>query len=416
MRVIVVGDSPVVSTGFSRCTESACNALLAAKHEPIVLGINHHADPHDFPYAIYPCIQPLDQGRDAFGTSRLPVMIDRLRPDVVLILQDPWNCKPYFDVLDRYFADEPSVVPPIVGWLAVDAKNMLAKPLNRLAHVIVWTQFGVNELRAGGYEGPISIVPLGVDHDVFYPRDKAAARKAIGIEGDEFIIGVVGRNQPRKRIDLCLEAFHQLINTYDMPNARLLLHVAPTGDVGCNIRALIHYYGLKGKVLLSEPSIGKGADTAELPNLYSSMDCLLSMSQAEGWNLPALEAMACGVPCVLPSFAAHGEYGWTGAAALQVPCTSTALTAPLNTLAYTIGGVIDRDQTVQALRTLYLSPAARDRYRQRGLQHAQQFSWQATGQAVVRELERVVEARRQQSETGDCISSSVDIQSATVAS
>lgn len=394
MRAIVVGDSPNVSTGFGRCTSAICDALLAAQHEPIVLGINEPGDPTDRPYKVFPCRQPFDSGFDAFGVSRLCVFVDRFKPDVVVIEQDGWNVGAYFNELDRYFKDSGVELPPVVGFIAVDSRNQLAKPLNRLTHVMVWTQFGADELAAGGYEGSTSIVPLGVDHEVFYPRDKAEARKAIGVDQDSFIIGCVGRNQPRKRLDLVCEAFHQLITTYDMPDIRLLMHVAPTGDVGCNIRALIHYYGLKGRVLLSEPSIGKGADTAELPNLYSAFDVYLSTSQAEGFGLPALEAMSCGVPCVLPSFAAFGETGWVGTAALQVECTSTALTAPLNTLAYTIGGIPDRDQTVQALRTLYLSDTLRDKYRRRGLEHAQRFSWHQTGQQVVRELERVVEERR----------------------
>jgi len=198
MRIIFLGDSPTVSTGFSRCTVAACNALHAAGHEVIVLGINHKGDPADFPYKIYPCRQPLDGGHDDYGASRLCVFVDRFRPDVVCILQDPWNIKPHFDALDKFFKDDPETVPPIVGWLAVDSRNQLAKPLNRLAGVAVWTPFAGKELEKGGYGGSWWTVPLGVD-SYFSPRDRDESRDKVGIPRDRFVVGVVGRLQTRKQ-------------------------------------------------------------------------------------------------------------------------------------------------------------------------------------------------------------------------
>jgi D-inositol-3-phosphate glycosyltransferase len=399
MKVLIVGDSPTVSTGFARCTLAACEGLLAAGHRPIVLGINEFGGPNSFPFDIHPCIHPLDQGRDAFGCSRLPLLIDRERPDVVLILQDGWNIAAYFSVLDSYFKDAPELVPPICGWIAVDSKNQLAKPLNRLAHVMVWTQFGADELKAGGYEGSTAIVPLGVDHSVFYPRDKAESRKQIGIDEGLFVVGGVGRNQHRKNWPLALRALAEWTEGEPASNddRRLLLHVAPTGDVGCNLRALIRFYGLQGRVLISEPHIGKGVDNSALPALYSAMDCYLSVSYAEGWNLCATEAMACGIPCVLPRFAATGETGWTGNAALTARCYSHQLTAPMNTLAYTVGMVPDLYEVIDAIDALWRDyPKDASIYRGRSLACAAQFSWQRTGAMVVSELEAVVARHNQQ--------------------
>lgn len=400
VKIIFLGDSPTVSTGFSRCTVAACDTLHAAGHEVIVLGINEKGDPRDeFPYKIYPCKQPLDGGSDEYGAGRLCVFIDRFRPDVVCILQDPFNIKPHFDALDKFFKDDPETVPPIVGWLAVDSCNQLAKPLNRLAHVAVWTFFAGRELVKGGYEGGWSIVPLGVDSN-FYPRDKAASRELVGLPQDAFVVGVVGRLQTRKRIDITLEAFHCWVTRCDVPNAVLFLHAAPTGDVGCNIRALVHYYGLRGKVFLSEPHPGKGVDNDMMAAAYSAMDCYTTQSQAEGWGLPALEAMACGVACVLPDFAAFGKHGWVGNAAIRVPCPTTSLTAPMNSRPYTIGRVPDKNAVVDALQALYSSPSLRADLRQRGLLLASTLTWKKTGTMMVELLERVVAEDRERRKQG----------------
>lgn len=391
MRVLFLGDSPTVSTGFARCSIALCDELYSRGHEVSVIGINEFGGPHKFPYDIYPARNPFDRCLDGFGVAQLCVLIDRLRPDIAVILQDPWGIKPHFDELDRYFKEAPQLVPPIVGWLAVDSQNQLSKPLNRLAHVIAWTQFGANELIAGGYEGPISVIPLGVDHDQFKPGDKQAARRELKLKEDAFVVGVVGRNQPRKRIDIALEAFHRWISEYGVSNVELALHVAPTGDVGCNIRALVHYYKLHGKVILSEPHIGRGIDNLE--TFYQACDVHLNTSQGEGWALGVVESMACGVPCVVPSFAALGPDGWVDGAAVQVPCSHRQLTAPLNSLAYTIGAVPSAADVAEALNRLYSNRPSYEWYRRAGLERAAQFSWQSTGRQVADVLEKVVQER-----------------------
>lgn len=386
MKVLWVGDA-VVSSGFARCTHAACDALHAAGHEVHVLGINHYGDPHGYPYTIYPCHQPLDGGRDGFGVTRLPRLVARTVPDVVVLLNDPWNVPAYLDSLaDRLVEDFP--MPKLVGWLAVDAKNQRGEPLNKLDHVAVWTPFAANELRNGGYRGALDIVPLGVDHELFAPGDRAAARAAVlpeGIPEDAFIVGAVGRNQPRKRLDLTIAYFAEWARRGQHENAYLYLHVGPTGDMGCDVRSLTAYYGVLGRVLISEPPIGSGIEDEQMASVYSALDVLISTTQGEGWGLTALEAMACGIPCILPRWSAFAD--WAAEGVITVPCTSTAPSAPLNGLAYTIGGIADREQFIRELENVYVNPAYRSEVALRGQRIAKRFSWSETGKQFVAMLE-----------------------------
>lgn len=393
MRVIWVGDA-VVSTGFSRCTHVVCDELHRAGHEVSVLGINHHGNPtRQYPYDIFPCRDSFDGGFDDWGVSRLPRFIERYDPDVVVILQDCWNMRAYIEAIKQYGLDADSI-PPIVGWIAVDAKNQVGHELNALAHVVTWTQFGIDELRKGGYEGTSDVVPLGVDTSVFYPRDREESRRSVcppEFASDAFIVGVVGRNQPRKRLDLSIAYFAEWVQRDKIDNAYLFLHVAPTGDRGCDIRSLAYYYGLKGRVIVLQPDIGIGLPVNHMAMVYSAFDVCLTTTQGEGWGLCTAEAMACGCPCIVPAWSALGE--WASHGAYQVPCTSTALNAPLNSLAYTIGGVPDKEATINALREMYSSWKCRDGYRNRGLALAArpEYQWQNVGIAFREVLERVVE-------------------------
>lgn len=414
MKVLICGDSPTVSTGFARCTRVACNSLLAAGHEVIVLGISEFGDPRlvtEYPYPIYPCVQPIDNGHDVLGVTRLPTLVDRLKPSLIILINDPWNIPAYMDQLkitkgicDKLGAE--FTIPPVIAWLAVDSVNHKGELLNSLAHVITWTNFAANELSRGGCTVPMSVVPLGVDRDVFYPRDQAASRRMVcsALPDNAFVVGVVGRNQPRKRLDLTLKYFANWIHSYGIDNAYLFLYVAPTGETGCDITQLVKYYNLTGKVMSHTSPIGKGHSDELLAHVYSAFDVYLSTSQAEGWGLPALEAMSCGVPCVLPDFASFGPEGWTGDTACAISCFTTSLTAPLNGNPYTIGGIPDERSTINALSLLYKDDKARHTLSLNGRLLASTLTWANTERKFRRAIETVIgdmEAKESMSSDSD---------------
>lgn len=386
MRILWCGDSPTVDTGFARCTRAACAELHRAGHEVIVLGINESGDPHEYPYSIYPAVSLRDRSRKFFGEDRLPALSARSKPDVIVILQDPWNIPRYVAAFEDLEVER----PPTIGWLAVDSKNHPnSSELDALHHVITWTQFAIDELRAGGYTGPSSIVPLGVDTALFRPLDRETSRKGLGVPEGAFIVGVVGRNQPRKRLDLTIACFAEWITRHKIEDAYLLLKVAPTGETGCDIRSVAAYYGpaLEGKIRVSEQRAGMGLPDDVMPAIYSAMDVYLTTTQGEGWGLPCMEAMACGVPAIVPDWSALGE--WTEDAAVKVPCTSTALTAPLNNFPYTIGGIADREATISALQSLYASEELRAEHSARGLALTArpEYQWANVGVAFREALE-----------------------------
>lgn len=405
MRVLFVGDSPTISTGFARCTVAACNALYSAGHEVIVLGMAYYGDPHTFPYPIYPCIAPLDNARSYGGETRLASMIARVSPDVIVILQDPWNIPPYFAALDevKTICDRdhiPFDIPPVVGWIAVDSRNQKGEQLARLAHLMVWTKFAGQELVKGGYDHDYDIVSLGVDIDLFYPRNRKQSRIDIGLEAagiplDAFIVGVVGRNQMRKRLELSLCYFAEWLRRDQIDNAYLYLHVAPTGERSADLRQLVKFYGLAGKVIVNTPNIGTGDDDSIMPLIYSSFDIYMTQSQGEGFGLPALEAMACGVPCVLPDHSSFGVDGWIDPSITsmhKVSCSTDVLTAPMSDNPYTLGCLSDKTATVNMLRLLYRNERIRRQYSEAGMQLAQTLTWKRTGRLFVGSLERFMES------------------------
>jgi glycosyltransferase involved in cell wall biosynthesis len=121
---------------------------------------------------------------------------------------------------------------------------------------------------------------------------------------------------------------------------------------------------------------------------------LISTTQGEGMGLPAMEAMACGVPCILPDWSAFGD--WARDAAVLVPCTSTRVDFPYVNV---IGGVVDEEEFIAELDRLYRDNTWRMQVAGNGQRRVseERFRWAVIGQqyaAVIENLLAEVEAKK----------------------
>jgi glycosyltransferase involved in cell wall biosynthesis len=98
--------------------------------------------------------------------------------------------------------------------------------------LITYTEFGKKEIEKMGYEKPIDVVGHGTNFNHFFPMDKAACRKELGVPDDVFIVFNGNRNQPRKRIDLTIKAFIDFAQ--DKDDARLWLNMG-SKDMGWEV-------------------------------------------------------------------------------------------------------------------------------------------------------------------------------------
>jgi len=159
-----------------------------------------------------------------------------------------------------------------------------------------WTALAFE--RFGFAPGRIHVVPHGIDPLVFRP-DEASRRKtreALGVR-DAFVYASVGAMTWNKGPDLLLAAFARVVESE--PHVRLLLKGS---DALYSSRELVSEVlgdlsaGAREAVVARLIYEGRTFSAQGMAGLLRAADCYVSPYRAEGFNIPVLEAMACGVP------------------------------------------------------------------------------------------------------------------------
>jgi len=164
--------------------------------------------------------------------------------------------------------------------------------------IIVDSIFIKNELTKFFYipEEKIRVIYLGVDSKIFRPFNKTESRKKLELPQEARLILHVGGGKGRKNIPFLMEVF-SLLSERIKPI--FLLRVGKKGKLEENILDKI---GLKDKVLYFEEVSEK-----KLPLFYNASDLFIFPSIHEGFGLPCIESMACGLPTMVSNQGALPE-------------------------------------------------------------------------------------------------------------
>lgn len=253
------------------------------------------------------------------------------------------------DLTPRHFAGHRLGVSDLVWALAWRA-------LGRARHIIAVSRFVARELRTQ-MELPnarIHVVPNGVSGCFrrLSDHERHAARSSLHGGGEALLLHV-GSAHPRKNLTGLLRAM-AILRRQGEPVMLVQAGASPGGALLREVRAL----GLSRAVRLLGP-----VSESKLVGLYNAADLFVFPSLYEGFALPVLEAMACGVPVIAGNVASLPEV--VGRAGLLVDPLQPEMLARA---------------IVQALG----DPALQHRLRHGGLERARTFNWERTARETVR--------------------------------
>lgn len=307
---------------------------------------------------------PIDQAmrhpaaRIAWEQTVLPVLARRGRWD---LLHSPVNVAPLIPAVpsvvtvhDLAFLVEPDTMP---AGRRRYLTALTAHSVRRAARVIAVSAATRRDLERWFNVSPerVTVTPLATGPR-FHPPDEAdllGFRRGNAI--DRPYILSVGTREPRKNGALLVRAFAAL--SREIPHD--LVMVGPAGWLG---EELDQTLGALGPAVRERVRLTGFVADDDLPLWYGAADAFAYPARYEGFGLPVLEAMACGVPVVTSNVSSLPEVA--GDAALLVdPDDAGAL--------------------ADALRQIVTDPVFADALRARGIARASAFSWAKTARLTV---------------------------------
>ncbi len=223
---------------------------------------------------------------------------------------------------------------------------LVPRLVQRVRHVITVSEFTRHRLieRFGIRPDRVTAVPNGVGEE-YYRRSAeeiVKMRRDLSIPDGEYVLSVCSL-EPRKNLLRLLEAWQLVQPRYP---ATLVVAGAKGAsgvfkDAGINnVAPRVHFTGY--------------VPEEQLPTLYSGASCFAYPSLYEGFGLPVLEALACGVPVVTSNTTSLPEV--SGPAAQLVDPERI-------------------DQIADVILEVLQNPDQARRLGETGQSHARQFSW-----------------------------------------
>ncbi|OGH99583.1 MAG: hypothetical protein A2X42_05270 [Candidatus Margulisbacteria bacterium GWF2_38_17] len=173
--------------------------------------------------------------------------------------------------------------------------------LKQLHQVWAPSRWAANVLLENGIpEAKVRIVPLGVDPHFFNSQGPHYS----DFDNGRFKFLMVGKFEKRKSQMEVLEAYCTEFRPDDPVQLVLLCHNIKR--LSLNDRATLNKYLEKPHpdIVIMNPF----NDHEAVAPLYRSSNVLIAPSKAEGWGLPIIEAMACGVPVITTNYSGQSEY------------------------------------------------------------------------------------------------------------
>ena len=257
--------------------------------------------------------QPFEQG---FGFKQLPSVIEQVKPDVVMIYND-------MSIVGKFIVDiEKSGIPKTFKtWVYCDQvyNTQLQGYLDMLnlkaERIFAFTSGWKQCLKDQGVTRPIDVILHGFESDVYKQLPRADIRKQLKIPEEAFVYLNVNRNQPRKRYDILIMAFAELVVKYPTKPI-FLMCICDKGEKGGWWIFELYQRELKlrgvnvemfaNRLMLSSQDMVFTDDDINV--FYNLADAGVNSADGEGWGLCNFEQMGVGVPQVVPNIGGFKEF------------------------------------------------------------------------------------------------------------
>lgn len=394
LKLIWVSSAPWLNSGYGKCCNYIAGGLAERGHIVFV-----HT-PHIFGVLTLGNVTVLGKvfvESFVWDIRDLEYWVTHINPNVTVIHYDVW-VYPTIETIRGNFILYLPIDSELDEYTHEINRFILAKNVTK---IITFCKFGYEQVRKiltlYGVDKPVSIVPHGVDLSIFhmYTEDvKDRLRRELNLEGKVVFTSVVANIGDRKDIPTLLKGFKLFLEQEKAKDAVLILwtNTFHVRGISYDIARLVKRYGLTRHVILPTPQppyLWYG-DTF-LAKIYNVSDWSIFTTSGEGFLLPALESMACGVPIIAPSHTALLEHLGIDKPVEKVVETERGIAMPYHIERPTLWTPTHQEykftlpQTVaEALSLAYhIDPS---KYREKVITYARQHDWNKIIDKIENEL------------------------------
>lgn len=320
VRVLLFGTHPKQYNGYSKVVYEISKRLcLKSNIELGIFGFQNcaHALQHrsDLPDTVFlhdAFLHEVPQS-NGFGAEQVKDVIASFKPDICIVYNDMVVITSIVNQLNQ-IQDRTFKIVAYVDQVYLNQKKFFIEYLNNNVDIVMaFTEYWEENIKEQGIAKPLCYLPHGFDKETYFPVPKNVARSYFSLQDDDFIILNLNRNQPRKRWDICLKAFAELV--FRHPDEPIKLLVATTLNGAWNLleiyerelkkRGLGMDVGLQHLIVIDNPQ--KLSDE-DVNILYNCADIGINTCDGEGFGLCNFEQAALGIPQVLPRLGGFQEF------------------------------------------------------------------------------------------------------------
>lgn len=306
LRIVLMGDGPQFSTGYSVIIKNLAREFTKRGLEVAFMSLQTQGaplawrDPKDG--TVYP----------VYSGTEVPVGMAKgfrdFAPDLAVHVRDAFygsakHHSPAYRVMGVPHRPRTVILmTPVQNDLLPDEFLQVCR---EDAHfVVTMTEWSKEVLRFQGLPAEkVDFAYGGYDPDVYKPGP--ARKEDYGFSPDRKLISFVGlSSQPRKSIPTLIRAASMVRQRGH--DVELYLHTALAG-MSADIPHFTEKYGMKGSVILPSESSNWGVDDATMAGIYNASDVYCTPSAEEGFDMPMLEAFACGATTAATAHPNHKE-------------------------------------------------------------------------------------------------------------
>lgn len=212
----------------------------------------------------------------------------------------------------------------------------------------------------------ISVIPPGVDLELFRPVPRCEAKAYLGLPPDHRMVLFVGRIEPLKGLDTLIRAMARVVEEVPSLGHDFCVCIIGGESEPERMDAEMHKLDrLREELGISDVVTFLGSrDQTELPYYYSAAEMVAVPSHYESFGMVALEAMACGAPVIASD---------VGGLSFIVRDGETGFLIPER----------DIDALAEKMLLLLSRPELRDELGARGVEVAQGYCWSCIADQIL---------------------------------